>query len=283
MVGRPVADDRAGHAATSSSTPGPRTATSPASPPRAGDAAELMRADDRGLIAVQGPRGRRRCRRDPPRRRPSSVFMTLTARPTSTASEVIVSRSGYTGEDGFEILVPPTRPRALWDRLLQDERARPIGLGARDSLRLEAGPAALRPRPRRDHLAGRGQPRVRAIASAGAKAEDFPGARADAGRARPAGSSRRRVGLRVLEGAPAREGAEIVDADGRRRRQGHQRRLLALARRADRHGLRRPPALAETGARAGRHRARQAPAGRGRRRCRSSPIATIASPLKEPR
>ena len=50
-----------------------------------------------------------------------------------------ISRSGYTGEDGFEISVKPQDAVKLWDLLLKDERVKPIGLGARDSLRLEAG------------------------------------------------------------------------------------------------------------------------------------------------
>ena len=50
-----------------------------------------------------------------------------------------ISRSGYTGEDGFEISIPETAVEALVDALLEDERVKPVGLGARDSLRLEAG------------------------------------------------------------------------------------------------------------------------------------------------
>ena len=52
---------------------------------------------------------------------------------------LVVSRSGYTGEDGFEILVPAAAAADLWAAFLQYDRVKPIGLGARDSLRLEAG------------------------------------------------------------------------------------------------------------------------------------------------
>ena len=52
-----------------------------------------------------------------------------------------VSRTGYTGEDGFELLVPAEAAAEVWNRLLEDERVRPVGLGARDTLRLEAGMA----------------------------------------------------------------------------------------------------------------------------------------------
>ncbi len=54
---------------------------------------------------------------------------------------VMISRTGYTGEDGFEVIIGAAEARALWGMLLADPRVRPIGLGARDTLRLEAGMA----------------------------------------------------------------------------------------------------------------------------------------------
>src|SRR4051812_15566797 len=56
-----------------------------------------------------------------------------------------ISRSGYTGEDGFEISIPAIAVQSLADWLVADERVKPIGLGARDSLRLEAGVSLLGP------------------------------------------------------------------------------------------------------------------------------------------
>src|SRR5204863_7615576 len=53
--------------------------------------------------------------------------------------DCVVSRSGYTGEDGFEISIPAAQADSIARQLLDDSRVRPIGLGARDSLRLEAG------------------------------------------------------------------------------------------------------------------------------------------------
>ena len=50
-----------------------------------------------------------------------------------------ISRSGYTGEDGYEISVPAAEAERVWNTMLEDARVKPIGLGARDSLRLEAG------------------------------------------------------------------------------------------------------------------------------------------------
>jgi len=52
-----------------------------------------------------------------------------------------VSRTGYTGEDGFELMIPSQAAEAVWDRLLAEDEVKPAGLGARDTLRLEAGMA----------------------------------------------------------------------------------------------------------------------------------------------
>jgi len=54
-------------------------------------------------------------------------------------TQLVITRSGYTGEDGVEILVDAKFAAKLWNALLADPRVKPIGLGARDSLRLEAG------------------------------------------------------------------------------------------------------------------------------------------------
>jgi aminomethyltransferase len=174
----------------------------------AGAAAELVRADDRGLIAVQGPEAEAVTAALVPEAADLS-FMTLTAAPFA-GGEVIISRSGYTGEDGYEILVAADQARQLWDRLLLDERARPIGLGARDSLRLEAG------LPLYGHDLDETVSPVEAslefaLSKRRREAEDFPGAARVLGEL-AGGLGRRRVGLRVLQGAPAREGAEIVDS-----------------------------------------------------------------------
>jgi len=176
----------------------------------AGDDAEFVRADDRGLIAVQGPEAEAVVAAIIPEVADLS-FMTVTDAPYDGGT-VIVSRSGYTGEDGFEILVEAASARKLWNRLLEDERARPIGLGARDSLRLEAG-LPLYGHDLDETISPVEADLGFALSKRRRLAEDFPGA------ARAIGElggrlTRRRVGLRVLEGAPAREGAEIVGPDG---------------------------------------------------------------------
>ncbi|MEP7061159.1 MAG: glycine cleavage system aminomethyltransferase GcvT [Betaproteobacteria bacterium] len=100
----------------------------------------LRPRDDLALIAVQGPAAR------------ATVWRTLPASAAATAElapfnaafvtdggiEYFIARTGYTGEDGFEIAVPATAVEALWDALAA-HGAKPCGLGARDTLRLEAG------------------------------------------------------------------------------------------------------------------------------------------------
>jgi aminomethyltransferase len=124
-----------------------------------------------------------------------------------------VSRSGYTGEDGFEISVKSEDAAALWRALLGDPEVKPIGLGARDSLRLEAGlclyghdidPATS---PVEAGLTWSIQKRRRAEGG-------FPGA--DRVRRELAeGPARLRVGLKPEGRAPAREGTPIMTPDGR--------------------------------------------------------------------
>ena len=209
MVGRPVPDQAQGvlQVIVNAGTKDGDFARIAAA---AGDAAELVRADDRGLIAVQGPEAAAVIAAIIPEAADLS-FMTLT-RAAFAGDDVIISRSGYTGEDGYEILVGADQARQLWDRLLQDPRAKPIGLGARDSLRLVAG------LPLYGHDLDETVSPVEAslefvLSKRRREAEDFPGAARALGEL--AGRlDRRRVGVRVLEGAPAREGAEIVDAGG---------------------------------------------------------------------
>ena len=173
----------------------------------AGDAAILERAGDGGLLALQGPQAAEVIAATFPGAEDLG-FMTL-RRFAYEGVEAVVSRSGYTGEDGFEILVPRTVALNLWTQLLADERVRPIGLGARDSLRLEAG------LPLYGHDLDETVSPVQAdlgfaISRKRRERGDIPGH----GRieAELAGDlARVRVGLRVLAGAPAREGAEIAD------------------------------------------------------------------------
>ena len=172
---------------------------------------ELRPIEDRALLALQGPEA-------------EAVMAALgapvtamkfmdTAPMTLLGSETHVSRSGYTGEDGFEISVPAVDAARLWDALLADARVKPIGLGARDSLRLEGGLCLYghdidtTTSPVEGGLEWSIQKRRRIEGG-------FPGAaRIQAELAN--GPARRRVGLAFEGRQPAREGAEIADKQGR--------------------------------------------------------------------
>src|SRR5947209_4791800 len=127
---------------------------------------------------------------------------------------LFVSRSGYTGEDGFEISPPAQQARAFAERLLADESVALIGLGARDSLRLEAGLCLhghdidTSTTPIEADLAWSIQKRRR-------EGGGFPGAERIQ-RELAYGAKRRRVGLELLGKAPAREGADVTAPDGRK-------------------------------------------------------------------
>jgi len=167
----------------------------------------LKIADGLALIAVQGPKAVAAVARLAPAVA-SLVFM------TSMDTEVAgiwchVSRTGYTGEDGVEISVKNEDVARLTARLLEDKTIKPIGLGARDSLRLEAGLCLYghdidtTTSPVEGGLTWSIQKRRRIEGG-------FPGAaRIQAEIAN--GASRVRVGLLPEGKAPAREGCEIVD------------------------------------------------------------------------
>ncbi len=127
-----------------------------------------------------------------------------------------VSRSGYTGEDGFEISVPAAHCETLARSLLAEPEVAAIGLGARDSLRLEAGlclyghDMSTSTTPIEASLLWAISKPRRAD---GARAGGFPGA-ARIFAQQQDGVASKRVGLLPQERVPVREGAEIVDADG---------------------------------------------------------------------
>ncbi len=103
-----------------------------------GDAAapEIRPRHDLAMIAVQGPRARERVWQALPETRAASE--TLPVFHGVQLDELILARTGYTGEDGFELMLPAARVEMLWQRLLACG-VTPCGLGARDTLRLEAG------------------------------------------------------------------------------------------------------------------------------------------------
>jgi aminomethyltransferase len=166
--------------------------------------------EDRALLALQGPAAAAVL---------SRLAEGIARLPFMTAAEValdsrecLVTRSGYTGEDGFEISLPADGAQALADRLLAEPEVMPVGLGARDSLRLEAGLC----------LYGHDIDETTTPIEAGLawtigktrRAEGgFPGA-AIVLRQLAEGAPRMRVGIRPDGRAPAREATPIVDAAG---------------------------------------------------------------------
>jgi aminomethyltransferase len=164
---------------------------------------------DRALIALQGPKAEsvlaKFCAEIPAMR-----FMDA-GRHRVGGIECHVSRSGYTGEDGFEISVPAEAAVRLAKELLADGDVLPIGLGARDSLRLEAGLCLYghdidtSTTPVEGALQWSIQKSRR---KGGARAGGFPGADLILAQLEQ-GAPRRRVGLRPEGRAPVREGAPL--------------------------------------------------------------------------
>lgn len=166
---------------------------------------------DHGLLALQGPLAAATLARLVPGVE-RMVFMQV-GRFAWDGATLAISRSGYTGEDGFEISVPGLRAEALARALLAQPEVAPVGLGARDSLRLEAGLC----------LYGHDIDATTTPIEAGLlwsipkhrrNVGDFPGGNIVV-RQIAAGTARRRVGLAPEGRAPAREGTEIVDTAGK--------------------------------------------------------------------
>ncbi|MEA2871479.1 MAG: aminomethyltransferase [Hyphomicrobiales bacterium] len=168
--------------------------------------ARLIRADHRALVAVQGPMARHAVGRHCPEAVPMPFMSAITTR--FDGIDCHISRSGYTGEDGYEISCKATRVRAIVERLLSEPSVKLIGLGARDSLRLEAGLCLYghdidtTTSPVEAALTWSIQKRRRAEGG-------FPGAERIQ-REIAQGPARLRVGIKPEGRAPAREGTEIT-------------------------------------------------------------------------
>ena len=179
-----------------------------------GAAVRVEPLPDRALLALQGPEAGAVLARLAPE--VAGLRFMDVADISLAGTPALVSRSGYTGEDGFEISVADTAAPALAERLLAEPEVLPIGLGARDSLRLEAGLCLYghdidtTTTPVEAALEWAIQPARR---QGGARAGGFPGAATILG-AIEAGAIRRRVGLLPEGRAPMREGTELLAAEG---------------------------------------------------------------------
>ncbi|MCW9039795.1 MAG: glycine cleavage system aminomethyltransferase GcvT [Rhodospirillales bacterium] len=175
-----------------------------------GDRARLEILTDRALLALQGPAAATVLAR--------FAFAAATM-PFMSAAEMdiggvscLVTRSGYTGEDGYEISIPAAEAEKIARLLLAEVEVAPVGLGARDSLRLEAGLCLYgsdidtQTTPVEAGLTW-------AIGKRRREEGGFPGADVIIGQIR-GGVSRKRVGILPEGRAPARAHTEITDADG---------------------------------------------------------------------
>jgi glycine cleavage system T protein (aminomethyltransferase) len=166
---------------------------------------------DRALLALQGPMAGKVLERLSPGI-DQLTFMQV-RRANVAGAQAIVSRSGYTGEDGFEISLEGKDAERVARTLLKEPEAMPIGLGARDSLRLEAGLCLY------GHDIDEATDPVEAnlVWSIGKRRKmdkDFPAGERIMDEVFN-GTKRKRVGILPTGRAPAREGAEIADKTGR--------------------------------------------------------------------
>ena len=188
-----------------------------------GKRCQVIPMPERALLALQGPQAVNALSRLAPGVE-TLVFMTggnFTVQAGTQAIEVFLTRSGYTGEDGFEISVHQSQAEALAKALLAQPEVKPIGLGARNSLRLEAGLPLYG-----NDIDGSTTPVEASLnwamqkvrRSDGSRAGGFPGAARIL--AQLAGGNaafpRKRVGLMALERVPVREHTELQDLAGER-------------------------------------------------------------------
>lgn len=173
------------------------------------DGVSLLRDDARALIALQGPEAAQALAR----LSPGVEHMAFMDYATGTVGKLPVrmTRSGYTGEDGYEISVAAEHAEMLWRMLLDQPEVKPVGLGARDSLRLEAGLCLY------GHDIDETTSPVEAdlgfVLSKRRREEGgFAGAERIL-RELAEGPSRRRVGLEIEGRQPAREGVAIAAGD----------------------------------------------------------------------
>ncbi|MBX3446324.1 MAG: glycine cleavage system aminomethyltransferase GcvT [Parvibaculaceae bacterium] len=171
----------------------------------------LQRLPERALIALQGPKAAEVFARLAPQAA-DQAFMTGVNMDVA-GIPCMVSRSGYTGEDGYEISMPEAEAVSLTRKLLAEPEVKPIGLGARDSLRLEAGLCLY------GHDIDETTTPVEGaltwtIGKRRREEANFPGAKIILEQI-AGGAARKRVGLLPEGKAPAREGTEITDGTGR--------------------------------------------------------------------
>ena len=176
------------------------------------DEITLNHLEDRALLALQGPKAADGLARHATGEYPLSAltFMKF-GRFTLAGHDVTIARAGYTGEDGFEISLPAEAAEEIADLLCGEPEVKPIGLGARDSLRLEAG------LPLYGHDLSPDTSPIEAGLVFGINKRrrsegGYPGAER-INREIAEGTSRKWVGLKIEGRLPAREGAQVFSGD----------------------------------------------------------------------
>jgi aminomethyltransferase len=175
------------------------------------DVVELKVWDGLALLALQGPKAEAVLSAVDSKAR--DIAFMHSAQLSLNGIEAHVSRSGYTGEDGFEISIRSEDAPKLWQLLLADEAVKPIGLGARDSLRLEAGLCLYG-----HDIDETTSPQEAGLMWSIAKRRREHGGFMGATRVQNeiiTGTKRKRVGVKPDGRAPAREGTVIQNAAGR--------------------------------------------------------------------
>lgn len=177
---------------------------------RGGDCSVVNSSSRYALIAIQGPRAEAVLQRLTAIDLPAIKYYWFDSGEVAGV-RVMVSRTGYTGEDGFEVFVPPAQAELVWNALLEAGAAddiKPCGLGARDTLRLEA---SMR-------LCGSDMDEQTSVVEAGLswivgwKKDTFLGA--DRLRAQKAGGLERKlVGFEMTDRGIARHGAVVLDGE----------------------------------------------------------------------
>jgi aminomethyltransferase len=177
------------------------------------DAITINQLDERALLALQGPKAFDALKRHTTGKWPLEALSFMMGGPFDIDGvEAWISRSGYTGEDGFEISIDASEVERIADLLCGEPEVKPIGLGARDSLRLEAG------LPLYGHdLDPETTPVMADLGFALSKRRreegGFPGHERIMIE-REQGAVVKRVGLLVEGRQPVREGAVVIDHDG---------------------------------------------------------------------
>ncbi len=173
---------------------------------------KLQRGEDMALLALQGPKAVEVLEKFAPAAADLNFMHYAALDIEGIAAHV--TRCGYSGEDGFELSVFAKDAARLWDLLMVDVLVRPIGLGARDSLRLEAGLCLYG-----HELDESTSPNEAGLLWSIAKRRREEGGFIGASRVQKEwaqGVSRKRVGIRPDGRAPARDGTEIQNVDGRK-------------------------------------------------------------------